>query len=101
MGHINNASPHTGQMTRNFFTHNGLPKLIHPPYSPDIAPSTFYLFRKAKNQLIARSIQDEKELLHEVMEILGSIPTSEFQDVFRNWIKRLEGVIETHGECIS
>jgi hypothetical protein len=45
-----------------------------------------------------RSIQCEKEFLREVMEVLGSISTSELQDVFRNWMKRPEGVIEAHGE---
>jgi hypothetical protein len=35
------------------------------------------------------------------MEIVGSISPSELQDVFRNWIKRIEGVTETHGEYIS
>jgi hypothetical protein len=51
--------------------------------------------------LKGRSIQDEEELLHEGMEILNSISTSKLQDVFHNWIKKLEGVIETHGEYAS
>jgi hypothetical protein len=66
-----------------------------------MAPSDFYLFGKVKNQLIGRSVQDEKELLHEVIEIVSSISTSELQGVIRNWMKRLEGVIESHGEYIS
>jgi hypothetical protein len=101
MVHIDNASSDTAQMTRNFFTHSRLRELVHPSYSPDIAPSDFYLFGKVNDQLIGTSIQDAKELLHEVVEILGSISTFELQDVFRNWIKRLEGVIETHGQYIS
>jgi hypothetical protein len=48
--------------------------------------------------LIGKSIQDERELLHEVTEILGSISTSELQDVFHNWVKKFEDMIETHGE---
>jgi hypothetical protein len=35
------------------------------------------------------------------MEILGLIPTSELQDVFRNWMKRLERVIEANDEYLS
>jgi hypothetical protein len=30
-----------------------------------------------------------------------SIPTTELRDVFRNWIRGLEQVIDTHGEYIS
>jgi hypothetical protein len=100
MVHIDHASSHTAQMIRNCFTDNGLRELVHLPYSPDITPSDCYLFGKGKKQLIDRSIQ-HKKLLHEMMEMLDSISTSELQDMFRNWIKRLAGVIETHGEHIS
>jgi histone-lysine N-methyltransferase SETMAR len=98
---IDNTRVHTAQVTRNFFTHTGLRNLAHFPYSPDIAPSNFYLFRKVKNQLIGRSIQDEKEFSHEVMENMDSISTSELQEVFRNWMKKVESVIETDGEHLS
>jgi hypothetical protein len=96
--HIGNASPQPAQMTRNFFTHNGLRKLAYLLDSSGKAPVEFYLFGKFKNQLIGRSIEDEMELWHEVMEILGSISTSELQAVFRNWMKRLKRVIETQSE---
>jgi hypothetical protein len=68
---------------------------------PAAAPWNFCLFRKVKNQLIGRSTPDEKELLQDMMEILGSISTPELQDVFRNRMQRLEDVIETHGEYVS
>jgi hypothetical protein len=48
--------------------------------------------------LIGRSIQDEKELLHEMMEMLGSVSISELQNVFCNWMKKPEGVIEANGD---
>jgi hypothetical protein len=62
MVHVDNASPHTGQMTRNFFMNNGFRKLAHPPHSPDITPSEFCLFGKVKNELIGKSIHDVPEL---------------------------------------
>jgi hypothetical protein len=101
MVQIENAIMQTAQMTRNLLRHNGLRKPAHTPDSPDRAPSDICLFGKVKSQLTGRSNQDEKELLHEMMTILGSVSTSELQDVFRNWMKRLEGAIETHGECVS
>jgi transposase len=78
MVHIDNTRPQTTQMIRNFFRHNGLRRLACPPYSPDIAPSDFYLFGKVKDQLIGIFVQDEKELLHEVIEILSSISAAFF-----------------------
>jgi hypothetical protein len=101
MVHVDNASPHTAQMTRNFFMHNGFRKLAHPPSSADIAPSDFYLFGKVKNELIGKSNHDEHELFLEVTELLSAIPTTELRDVFRNWIRPLEQVIDTNGEYVS
>jgi histone-lysine N-methyltransferase SETMAR len=76
-------------MTQDFFMHNGLRKLAHPPYSPDIAASDFYLFGNVKNKLIGKSVQDEQELCLDVTEMLSAIPTIELRDVFRNWISFL------------
>jgi hypothetical protein len=74
------------------------PQACAPPYSPYIALSDFYLFGKVKNRLIGKSIQNEHELFLEVTEILRAIPTTELRNVFRNCIRRLEQVIDTHGE---
>jgi hypothetical protein len=74
--------------------------LLIPSIRPK-PPSNFYFFGKVKNQLIGRSTQDEKDLLPEVMEILGYISISELQDVFRNWMKRPESAIKTRGEYVS
>jgi hypothetical protein len=81
--------------------HNGLRKLAHPPYSPDRAPSDFSFCCTVKNKLIGKSIQDEHELLLEVSEVVSAIPTTELRDVFRNWIRRLEHVIDVHAESLS
>jgi hypothetical protein len=46
MVHGDNAPPHNSRMTRNVFEHNPLKRLPHPPYSPDISPSDFYVLGK-------------------------------------------------------
>jgi hypothetical protein len=88
-------------MTEDFFMHHGLCKLVDPSYSPEIAPSDFHLFAKVKNRLIGKFIQDEYEFFLEVAENLSAFPTAELRDVSRNWIPRLEQVIDTHGEHVS
>jgi hypothetical protein len=40
---IDNAPAHKTRVTQHFFQYNPLKKLPHPPYSPDISPSDFYL----------------------------------------------------------
>ena len=34
-----------------FHHDNAIPMMLHPPYSPDLAPSDYYLFRCLQNSL--------------------------------------------------
>ena len=49
--HQDNARLHVSLMTRQKLVQLGWEVLIHPPYSPDIAPLDFYLFRSLQNSL--------------------------------------------------
>jgi hypothetical protein len=88
-------------MTQHFFEHNPLKRLVHPPYSPDISPSDFYLFDKIKSQLIGQESPDEIGLFEAVSDILNAISAAELQRVFRSWIDRTETVIAAEGDYIG
>ena len=55
--HQNNARPRVSLMTRQKLLQLGWEVLIHPPYSPDIAPSDFHLFWSLQNSLNGEKIQ--------------------------------------------
>ena len=46
-----NARPHVNSNVRNFLHKKGIKLINHPPYSPDLAPSDFWLFDKIKRRL--------------------------------------------------
>ena len=46
-----NARPHVASATRQQLETLGWETLPHPPYSPDIAPSDYRLFRALKNSI--------------------------------------------------
>ena len=48
---MDNATPHRDKATQNFAQKNGLSFSPHPAFSPDLAPSDFYLFGKVKDAI--------------------------------------------------
>jgi hypothetical protein len=75
--HIDNAPTHISRMTHNFFAHNPLKKLPHPPHSFDISPSDFSLFGKVENTLIGREVHDDIDLFEALTEILNGASDTE------------------------
>lgn len=56
--HHDNARPHTSLMTRNKLTELGWEVLMQPPYSPDLAPSDYHLFRSLQNTFAGKKLAD-------------------------------------------
>jgi hypothetical protein len=54
----------------------------HPPYSPDLAPSNFYLFGYVKRCLAGLSFEDAYQLLAAVKGILGDIEIVTLHAIF-------------------
>jgi hypothetical protein len=77
-----------------------LKRTAHPPFSPDVAPSDFFLFGWLKGELSSRSVGDINELFELVDEILSTLATDTITRVFANWIERLEQVISTNGDYV-
>jgi histone-lysine N-methyltransferase SETMAR len=97
MVHADNAPAHNSRMMQNFFEHNPLKRLPHPPYSPDISSSDFYRFGKGQEALIGHEIADEINLLEVVTENLTGTSTDGLQRVFLSWIESVENVITAEG----
>ena len=54
--HQDNARPHTSLVTRQKLRELGWEILLHPPYSPDLAPSDYHLFLSMANELGSRKL---------------------------------------------
>ena len=66
--HQDNVRPRVSLMTRQKLLQLGWEVLIHSPYSPDIAPLDFHLFRSLQNSLNGKnfnSLEDCKRHLEE------------------------------------
>jgi transposase len=57
-----NARPHTANMTKAAIQELDWEILPHPPYSPDLAPSDYHLFRSLSNNLRGVYFNNDVEL---------------------------------------
>ncbi|CAF1418374.1 unnamed protein product [Adineta ricciae] len=70
--------------------------MVHPPYSPDLAPCDFWLFGYLKRNL--DTYPDSTSLATAVTKELNSIPVNEYQKTFQKWIQRMKLCIEHRGD---
>jgi histone-lysine N-methyltransferase SETMAR len=77
--HLDNARPH---LANENLRELGITRLLHPPYSPDLAPCDFWLFGYLKTCLEGQSFEDEEALQDGVSEILSQIEQSVLTRVF-------------------
>jgi hypothetical protein len=73
----------------------------HPAYSPNLAPSGFYLFGDVKQFLSGCQFADQDSLLQAVSNILVGIEKVTLESVFHNWMERLCQYSATAGEYVE
>jgi len=55
------------------------------PYSPDLAPSDFFLFQKLKMKLTGRRFQTLEEIQTELQAVVNALRENDFQECFKKW----------------
>jgi len=93
-----NAPVHTTLSVQQFLKKYSMTVIPHPPYSPDLAPCDFFLFRRMKGQMKGKGFADVSEVKNKTLEVLKIISTEEFQKSFQQWEKSWYKCIESKGE---
>ncbi|EZA48646.1 Histone-lysine N-methyltransferase SETMAR [Ooceraea biroi] len=60
--HYDNARPRTSLVAREKLLQLGWDVLLHPPYSPDLAPSDYHLFRSLQNALNGKTFTADEDI---------------------------------------
>jgi histone-lysine N-methyltransferase SETMAR len=71
--HADNARPHTAKLSTQYCNENRMKLAPLPPYSPDLAPSDFYLIGYVKRCLAGLLFEDADQLLAAVECVLEGI----------------------------
>ena len=92
-----NARPHTAKITQEFLDKLGWDVLSHPPYSPDIAPSDYHLFRSLEHFIRNKKYTSKEE----VKNALTSFFDSKLRPFYAKGINKLpdrwQKIIDANG----
>ena len=83
-----NAPAHMSQVAMTAATECGFKILLHPPYSPDMAPSDFYLFPKLKFHLRSTLYGSNEGVIEAVNEYLGDQENAFYYEGIRKFKQR-------------
>ena len=95
-----NARPHTAKMTREKLLELGWEILPHPPYSPDLAPSDYHLFRSLQNHLRGKTFANDEEIAADLSAFFDGQPQSFYARGVRQLPQRWRQVIDNDGDYI-
>lgn len=96
--HYDNATPHTAKIIEQNLLYLKFTRLPQPPFSPDIAPTDFYLNGYLKAKLENLEFGNFGELHSAVDQILDEITPTTLKSVFDRWITKLEQVVSSNGD---
>jgi histone-lysine N-methyltransferase SETMAR len=81
-----------------FLARKQITVLEHPPYSPDLASSEFFLFRKIKEILKGSHFDDTDDISSNMTAALKAIPQNQFQNCSEGWTWCWHRCIASQGE---
>lgn len=79
-----NAPAHTSGIAQQAINAAGFTVLNHPPYSPDLSPSDFWLYRILKKHLRGKIFESSSELEACVREFLNELTAEDLKTAFND-----------------
>jgi histone-lysine N-methyltransferase SETMAR len=95
---LDNCRVYFSKATQQFVTENRIGLVPHPPYSPDLAPSDFWLFGHMKTLLVGQTFDEPDQPLEPITEFSNEIQPLEVVAIFSHWVERVRRVLENNGD---
>jgi hypothetical protein len=99
--HADNAKRHPIGLLVEFFGFNRMKTVLHPPYSPDIAPFDFYLLAMSKDVRPVPPSWMWRDFLRQFEGFLTVSTKQLYKAVFLGWMHRLRKGIQTNRDYIE
>ena len=95
-----NARPHVAKVIQQKIEELDWEVLPHPPYSPDLAPSDYHLFRSMQHYLAEKKFKNCDEVKIWVSEFFESQPAEFFEEGIHSLRRRWRDVVNSNGEYL-
>ena len=96
-----NTPPHRAACVHQFFDDNNFEVVPHAPYSPDLAPSDFWLFPTLKATLRGRTFSSRSALATAIFQWSQRTPKGEFAAAMQSWRQRCEKCVCLQGDYVE
>ena len=95
-----NARPHVTKSTRQKLLSLRWITIPHPPYSPDLAPTDYHLYRSLSNYLREKKFNDESQIKMDLLNFFDQ-KTEDFDESgILSLPERWQQVIDSNGAYI-
>ena len=99
--HRDNARPHTSLATHTKLLELGLGVTSHPPYSPDLTPSYYHLFRCLQNFLNGQNFSNNDDLKSHLVKFFAVKDQKFYQRGIVKLPEKRQKVIEQNGRYLT
>ena len=99
--HRDDARPHASLVTRQKLLELGWDVLPHPPYSPDLAPSDYFLFRSLQNSLNGKNFNNDDDIKSYLIQFFANKNQKFYERGIIMLPERWQKVIDQNGQHIT
>ncbi|KAL9910473.1 histone-lysine N-methyltransferase SETMAR-like isoform 1-T5 [Glossina fuscipes fuscipes] len=99
--HQDNARPHTSTVTRQKLRELGWEVLMHPPYSPDLAPSDYHLFLALQNFFNAKKLESREDCENRLLEFFANRDQDFYERVILKLPLKWQQIIQQNGAYLT
>lgn len=93
-----NARPHVSKLTVHKLKELGYEVLPHPPYSPDLSPTDYHLFRNLDNFLRGKIFANDDEIKSAFSDFVSLQSSEFFKSGIKKLVSRWEKCVEKEGK---
>lgn len=96
-----NARPHVAKEVKKLLNELSIKPLEHPPYSPDISPSDYYLFKHLSRYMRNKVYKTKDEVENAFLTFIASREEGFFERGIKKLPFRWEEVIDAEGDYLE